>query len=79
MELKNGEIKKQKIRVFCCEGHLGCAVISKYFLEITIGAPVGILVGQVRVTTTLSGTNTVAMKPTKNAPVNLTILPLCIY
>jgi len=39
MELKNIEIKKQKNRIFCCEGHLasGCAVMSKYFLEITLG------------------------------------------
>ena len=38
------KIMKQKIRVFCCEGHLasGCAVMSKYFLEITIrGAELG--------------------------------------
>jgi len=31
---KNGEIKKQKIKIFCCEGYLasGCAVMLKYFL-----------------------------------------------
>jgi len=38
--------KKQKIRIFCCEGHLasGCAVMSKYiFRNQHSGAPVGIL------------------------------------
>jgi len=42
---KNSEMKKIKIKMFCCQGHLasGCAVMSKYFLEITIGVPVSIL------------------------------------
>ena len=34
-ELKMVKYKKQKIRIFCCEGHLGsgCAVMSKYFFR----------------------------------------------
>jgi len=55
-----------------------CCYFEIYFI-ITIGAPVGILVGQIWAITAWSGTNTVAVKLTKNAPVNLTTLPLHIY
>ena len=82
MELKNSEIKQQqKIGIFFCEGHLVsvCAVVSKYFLEITIRGPCKHFWGQIWAATALSGTKTVTVKLTKKAAVNLTALPLHIY